>query len=124
MLSHQWKPCLSESVLIPQFVVGVMEQLRQLNIYFLLCDVSKRIWFASPMGLRISEYNIKTFEDWSCMMLTKYLDDGYSQGLLAYILWFVWKARCTELYEHKRTNLNWVLSSAENVITNMWVAKG
>ena len=59
---------------------------------FLLCPWVRRSWFASPLGLRISEYDIKSIEEWiEGIMLQSDHNADFVQVYVANHLWSIWK---------------------------------
>ncbi|KAI9094768.1 hypothetical protein K1719_026574 [Acacia pycnantha] len=58
------------------------------------------------------------------MMIMNNLNDDVAKAQVAYLLWYIWKSRCWELYEHKAPDLSWVISSASSAVNDLWTAKG
>ena len=51
-------------------------------------------------------------------------DDRFSQVLICNIFWFLWKGRCSELYDHKPFDPGGALISASLSTSNLWESRG
>ena len=98
--------------------------MESLEHMLLLCDRVNRTWFASPLMLRITDVNLRTVEGWLLNMWNTLHDDQWNQALLCNILWFLWKGRCSELYDHRPFDPGGVLTSASFSTTDLWKARG
>ena len=81
------------------------------------------MWFASPLGVRVNEYNSNRFEDWLRQTLDHLKDDEFAQALVAYLCWFVWKARCNKVFSNVEPKDNWVINSAVDSVNEYWKIK-
>ncbi|KAJ4809267.1 RNA-directed DNA polymerase (reverse transcriptase)-related family protein [Rhynchospora pubera] len=78
-----------------------------------LCNSSRQCWLASDLGLRVDAMPQQIVQ--ALIMVIQQLDDE-SLIRFANIIWAVWKARCKEVYEGKRSNVHQVLGNANSMI--------
>ncbi|KAJ3685147.1 hypothetical protein LUZ61_014311 [Rhynchospora tenuis] len=77
-----------------------------------LCNSSRQCWLASDLGLRVGAMPQQIVP--ALTMVIQQLEDE-SLVRFANILWAVWKARCKEVYEGKRSNVRQILGNASNL---------
>lgn len=77
------------------------QHMETLEHLFLLCSWSRRSWFLTPMGLQISDYAIRSIEEWIVDFLSSQTPNA--EFVMLYVanhLWSIWKTRCKWIFEH------------------------
>ncbi|XP_028769893.1 uncharacterized protein LOC114727356 [Neltuma alba] len=49
--------------------------------------------------------------------------DDFLKAVVAYVCWYIWKARCGLIFENKNPDLNWILIAASTGVNELWRVK-
>ncbi|KAK7268516.1 hypothetical protein RIF29_21216 [Crotalaria pallida] len=80
----------------------------------LLCNEVKKIWFASPLAIRINDNEVTSFERWMCCMLSRGHDDGMIMVFtLAYV---IWSRRNQWVFNNKMLQLHEVIAKTNSLL--------
>lgn len=81
---------------------------------FLLCEEAKRVWFASPLTLRLDSHNVINLSQW-IEQGAQILDKG-EMGVVIAIIWALWIKRKMLVDEHKKLDCAQVLEKAMSML--------
>ena len=71
---------------------------------FINCGWAQRVWCGVGFNFSARNHSPLNIESWLSSVFKDCEKDSYRQGLVAYTLWQIWKARCEAVYENKYPN--------------------
>ncbi|XP_009344695.2 uncharacterized protein LOC103936570 [Pyrus x bretschneideri] len=86
----------------------------------LLCPWVEPIWFGGPLNYRVNRANISNFPAWVLSFIGSDLGskDEIARILMnvAFTCWFIWKTRCSFVYDNRGIYPNQVIMSISNSV--------
>ncbi|OVA16854.1 Reverse transcriptase zinc-binding domain [Macleaya cordata] len=80
------------------------EKVESVYHLFLECNFARVVWFSLPCGILIHSIPFQSFRDWFLNgdnMMSQWNELHFSwKDYSAFVVWFIWKARCEKLFEN------------------------